>query len=242
MGRGMLLPCMVLTSFWGFPEMLRGKRVIVTGASKGIGREMAYHLARMGAHVVVTARSEESLKKVRILCPQPHVPHVPRCIPIYARIYMSTHRTGTLRHRYTHTWIQTPTGIPKYALRFLIMHIYLDTKFLGSVWSQTCPFTHIDTWSYRYIAMYSDTTLPVPTQEFTTCRHADTHPLIYSGAQTQGLTDMHKPKATHTETSIHINHVFRNICSKSLMSTSHELKLQQHDLSIYNLTLFQTVF
>ncbi|KAB0342118.1 hypothetical protein FD754_019044 [Muntiacus muntjak] len=46
------------------PEMLRGKRVIVTGASKGIGREMAYHLARMGAHVVVTARSEESLKKI----------------------------------------------------------------------------------------------------------------------------------------------------------------------------------
>ena len=97
----MLLPCMVLTSFWGFPEMLRGKRVIVTGASKGIGREMAYHLARMGAHVVVTARSEESLKKVRVLCPQPYVPHVPRCIPLYACIYMPTHRTGTLRHRYT---------------------------------------------------------------------------------------------------------------------------------------------
>ncbi|KAG5202606.1 hypothetical protein JEQ12_003996 [Ovis aries] len=52
----------------GFAEMLRGKRVIVTGASKGIGREMAYHLARMGAHVVVTARSEESLKKVVSRC------------------------------------------------------------------------------------------------------------------------------------------------------------------------------
>ncbi|XP_028344299.1 11-beta-hydroxysteroid dehydrogenase 1 [Physeter macrocephalus] len=50
------------------PEMLRGKRVIVTGASKGIGREMAYHLARMGAHVVVTARSEEALKKVVSHC------------------------------------------------------------------------------------------------------------------------------------------------------------------------------
>uniref|UniRef100_A0A8D1YAN3 Hydroxysteroid 11-beta dehydrogenase 1 n=1 Tax=Sus scrofa TaxID=9823 RepID=A0A8D1YAN3_PIG len=50
------------------PEMLRGKKVIVTGASKGIGREMAYHLARMGAHVVVTARSEETLKKVVSHC------------------------------------------------------------------------------------------------------------------------------------------------------------------------------
>ncbi|XP_012667313.1 corticosteroid 11-beta-dehydrogenase isozyme 1 [Otolemur garnettii] len=50
------------------PEMLQGKKVIVTGASKGIGEEMAYHLARMGAHVVVTARSEESLQKVVSRC------------------------------------------------------------------------------------------------------------------------------------------------------------------------------
>ncbi|XP_016062954.1 PREDICTED: corticosteroid 11-beta-dehydrogenase isozyme 1 [Miniopterus natalensis] len=46
------------------PEMLKGKKVIVTGASMGIGKEIAYHLAKMGAHVVVTARSEEALKKV----------------------------------------------------------------------------------------------------------------------------------------------------------------------------------
>lgn len=50
------------------PEMLQGKKVIVTGASKGIGKEMAYHLAKMGAHVMVTARSEETLKKVVSHC------------------------------------------------------------------------------------------------------------------------------------------------------------------------------
>ena len=44
------------------------------------------------------------------------------------------------------------------------------------------------------------------------------------------------------ETSIHINHVFRTICSQRLMSTNHGLKLQHCDLSISNLTLFQTVF
>lgn len=44
--------------------MLRGKRVIVTGASSGIGEQMAYHLARMGAHVLVTARTEAKLQKV----------------------------------------------------------------------------------------------------------------------------------------------------------------------------------
>ncbi|XP_055465125.1 11-beta-hydroxysteroid dehydrogenase 1 [Psammomys obesus] len=70
-----LLPLLVL--FLGYyystdeefrPEMLQGKKVIVTGASKGIGREMAYHLSKMGAHVVVTARSEEGLQKVVSRC------------------------------------------------------------------------------------------------------------------------------------------------------------------------------
>ncbi|XP_008058183.1 corticosteroid 11-beta-dehydrogenase isozyme 1 [Carlito syrichta] len=50
------------------PEMLQGKKVIVTGASRGIGEEMAYHLAKMGAHVVVTARSKENLQKVVSRC------------------------------------------------------------------------------------------------------------------------------------------------------------------------------
>lgn len=65
----------VRQGFWGysqplwFPEMLQGKKVIVTGASKGIGREMAYHLSQMGAHVVLTARSEEGLQKVSFLYP-----------------------------------------------------------------------------------------------------------------------------------------------------------------------------
>ncbi|XP_074123514.1 11-beta-hydroxysteroid dehydrogenase 1 [Sminthopsis crassicaudata] len=49
-------------------EMLQGKRVIVTGASTGIGEQIAYHLARMGAHLVVTARTETKLKKVIAEC------------------------------------------------------------------------------------------------------------------------------------------------------------------------------
>ncbi|XP_052056664.1 11-beta-hydroxysteroid dehydrogenase 1 [Apodemus sylvaticus] len=70
-----LLPILVLFLAYYYstndefrPEMLQGKKVIVTGASKGIGREMAYHLSKMGAHVVLTARSEESLQKVVSRC------------------------------------------------------------------------------------------------------------------------------------------------------------------------------
>ncbi|NXI74661.1 DHI1 dehydrogenase, partial [Anseranas semipalmata] len=49
-------------------EMLRGKRVIVTGASSGIGEQMAYHLARMGAHILLTALAEAKLQKVMERC------------------------------------------------------------------------------------------------------------------------------------------------------------------------------
>jgi short-subunit dehydrogenase len=43
---------------------LDGARVLVTGASKGIGRELARSFRRAGADVVLVARSEEPLKEV----------------------------------------------------------------------------------------------------------------------------------------------------------------------------------
>jgi NAD(P)-dependent dehydrogenase (short-subunit alcohol dehydrogenase family) len=42
---------------------LTGKVAFVTGASKGIGREVAVHLAREGVDVVITARGKEELEK-----------------------------------------------------------------------------------------------------------------------------------------------------------------------------------
>ncbi|GAB0200042.1 11-beta-hydroxysteroid dehydrogenase 1-like [Grus japonensis] len=57
-----------LSSAPSSPEMLRGKRVIVTGASSGIGEQMAYHLARMEAHLLLTARREAKLQKVVERC------------------------------------------------------------------------------------------------------------------------------------------------------------------------------
>jgi len=45
----------LLTSF-------KGKSVIVTGGSKGIGRGIATVFARQGAKVTITARGEEALK------------------------------------------------------------------------------------------------------------------------------------------------------------------------------------
>ena len=44
------------------PGRLEGKVAIVTGASRGIGREIALSFAREGAQLVLTARSEEALR------------------------------------------------------------------------------------------------------------------------------------------------------------------------------------
>lgn len=54
-----------------------GKKVLVTGASSGVGREVAILLSKMGAKVVIVARREEELKKTLSLmggiCHQYHV-------------------------------------------------------------------------------------------------------------------------------------------------------------------------
>lgn len=50
------------------PESLRGARVLVTGASTGIGEQMAYHYARFGAQIVITARREKELQQVVEKC------------------------------------------------------------------------------------------------------------------------------------------------------------------------------
>uniref|UniRef100_A0A8U7NQ03 11-beta-hydroxysteroid dehydrogenase 1 n=1 Tax=Corvus moneduloides TaxID=1196302 RepID=A0A8U7NQ03_CORMO len=71
-----LIPFLGLVlAFWFYsardtfkPEMLRGKRVIVTGASTGIGEQIAYHLARMGSHILITARTEAKLQNVVRRC------------------------------------------------------------------------------------------------------------------------------------------------------------------------------
>ncbi len=44
---------------------LENRVIIITGASRGLGKETALHLSRLGAHVVLVARSEGQLKDVQ---------------------------------------------------------------------------------------------------------------------------------------------------------------------------------
>uniref|UniRef100_A0A0K8S0F6 Hydroxysteroid 11-beta-dehydrogenase 1-like protein A-like protein n=1 Tax=Crotalus horridus TaxID=35024 RepID=A0A0K8S0F6_CROHD len=70
-----LVPVLIgLGTYYFYPqetfsaEMVRGKRVLVTGSSSGIGEQMAYEFARMGAHLMLTSRREEQLQKVVQKC------------------------------------------------------------------------------------------------------------------------------------------------------------------------------
>ncbi|XP_019752169.1 hydroxysteroid 11-beta-dehydrogenase 1-like protein [Hippocampus comes] len=62
----------LLAAKWYAPtfnaESLRGAKVLVTGASTGIGEEMAYHYAKFGAQIVITARREKVLQQVVEKC------------------------------------------------------------------------------------------------------------------------------------------------------------------------------
>ncbi|XP_033055404.1 hydroxysteroid 11-beta-dehydrogenase 1-like protein isoform X2 [Trachypithecus francoisi] len=46
------------------PASLQGARVLLTGANAGVGEELAYHYARLGSHLVLTAHTEALLQKV----------------------------------------------------------------------------------------------------------------------------------------------------------------------------------
>lgn len=74
---GNIVPILVLVIvssyffFWNDtfqPETIRNQRVLVTGASSGIGEELAYQYSRLGARLVITARREELLRKVASKC------------------------------------------------------------------------------------------------------------------------------------------------------------------------------
>lgn len=47
---------------------LKNKTVWITGASSGIGEALAYEMARAGAKIILSARSENELQRVRAAC------------------------------------------------------------------------------------------------------------------------------------------------------------------------------
>jgi len=51
--------------------MVQNKTIIITGASSGIGKEIAIHLSKLGANCILIGRSAERLEKVKSECISP---------------------------------------------------------------------------------------------------------------------------------------------------------------------------
>ncbi|XP_023394335.1 hydroxysteroid 11-beta-dehydrogenase 1-like protein isoform X1 [Pteropus vampyrus] len=58
------------------PASLQGARALLTGASAGVGEELAYHYACLGSHLVLTAHAEALLQKVVGNCRKVGSPNV----------------------------------------------------------------------------------------------------------------------------------------------------------------------
>ena len=57
------------TARHGEPGRLEGKRVVITGATSGIGRGCAMHMAEEGARIIFTGRNEEgAAETLRMVC------------------------------------------------------------------------------------------------------------------------------------------------------------------------------
>ena len=48
-----------------FSDSIKGRNVVITGGSAGLGEQLAYQYAKLGANVFITARREAQLKQVR---------------------------------------------------------------------------------------------------------------------------------------------------------------------------------
>ncbi|XP_070547286.1 hydroxysteroid 11-beta-dehydrogenase 1-like protein B [Ptychodera flava] len=66
----LFLTVYIAYKFWDRfePESIKGKRVVITGASTGIGEQIAYSYAKHGARILITARRENVLQQVTKKC------------------------------------------------------------------------------------------------------------------------------------------------------------------------------
>jgi NAD(P)-dependent dehydrogenase (short-subunit alcohol dehydrogenase family) len=67
------LPDIPIPDGFPLPSDVAGKRVVVTGASRGLGRVLATAFAHCGAVVGLVARNEEQLRKVALSLPGEHI-------------------------------------------------------------------------------------------------------------------------------------------------------------------------
>ena len=116
---------------------IKDKVIVITGASSGLGRETALHLSRLGAHVVLVARSEGRLKDL-----QADIKEITGESPLVIQCDISSEEevarmTSRVKERYDHVDVLiNNAGIGKYRVSEEIsnqeMRSHFETNFFGA--------------------------------------------------------------------------------------------------------------
>jgi NAD(P)-dependent dehydrogenase (short-subunit alcohol dehydrogenase family) len=142
-----------------------GNVVIVTGASKGVGRGIALHLARSGATLVITARRPEALEETATELERIGAPHLSTTLNVADRdgAFALVERTlaefgrvdGLVANAQTFRSVTPFAEITEHD-----MDVLLDTGPKGTLWAMQAVFPHMrDQGRGRIVTMGSNAAL-----------------------------------------------------------------------------------
>jgi NAD(P)-dependent dehydrogenase (short-subunit alcohol dehydrogenase family) len=127
---------------------VEGKVVIVTGATRGIGRGAALHLARLGCSLVVTGRKPERLDAIGVEIDALGAPHLELAINTadregaFAMVASTVARFGRVDGLVANAQTFRPVT-PLEAVTEADMDLLLDTGLKGTLWGMQAVFPHM---------------------------------------------------------------------------------------------------
>ncbi len=129
-------------------ESVEGRVVIVTGASRGIGRGIALHLARSGAHLVVTGRKLDGLTALSTELDELGAAHL--AVPLnvadrdgaFALVEQTVARFGKVDGLVCNAQTFRPV-MPLADVKASDMDTVLDTGPKGTLWGMQAVFPHM---------------------------------------------------------------------------------------------------
>ena len=129
-------------------DAVDGNVIIVTGASKGVGRGIALHLARSGATLVITARRSEALEETAAELDEIGAPHLSTTLDVADRegAFALVERTvaefgrvdGLVANAQTFRSVTPFADITEHD-----MDVLLDTGPKGTLWGMQAVFPHM---------------------------------------------------------------------------------------------------
>lgn len=127
---------------------MNGRVVVVTGASKGIGRGIAHHLAKVGVHLVVTARRQPALDALAAELRELGAEHIARAVNVADRDAMvalvdeAAERWGRIDGLVANA--QSFRSVtPLEDVTEQDMDVLFDTGPKGTLWSMQAVFPHM---------------------------------------------------------------------------------------------------